>query len=152
VPRDVDDCSASAPFIGLILSILGPALHLEPAVAEYVGRNPGFREQVRTLSAAGVRVRDAGLLTDEVGKNNLTVYTPEEIWTFDLVVDVIAVLGALHGLRGKTRAQVAEDLRLLDRTAHSHTWKKELKRAGEGVPQFRELRARIPQHTPHPAV
>jgi hypothetical protein len=60
---------------------------------------------------------------------------------------VIAMLGALDGLPGGTRASVAGSLRLLDRNAHIHTWKKDLRNAGPGPEAFRELRARVPHRT-----
>ncbi len=149
VPDDVDDCGTSAPFIFLALSVLGPGLSTEPVVQEYLRGNPGLARDIQALSAAvsaaGVRVRDAGLLKDSFDEN-LAVYTPAEIWTFDLAFDVIAMLGGLEGLPGKARAMVTQDLRSLDQTAHSHTWKKDLKKAGSGPEEFRELRERIPRH------
>lgn len=153
VPDDVDDCWSSAPFIYLMLSVLGSGLSSEPAVQGYAGSEPGLREQIRTLSAAvseaGVRVRDAGLLKGAFDQN-LRVYTPAEIWTFDLAVDVIAMLGALEGLPASKRATVAGNVRSLDRDVHSHSWKKELKKAGAGPEGFRELRAKVPRHAPRP--
>lgn len=154
VPDDLDDCSTSSPFIYLTLAVLGPALTAEPAIQQYLRANPGLVTQIRALatavSEAGVRVRDAGLLKDSLDEN-LRVYTPGEIWTFDLAFDVIAMLGAVEGLSGKARAMVADDLRSLDQTAHSHTFKKELKRAGADLEEFRELRAKVPRHELHPA-
>jgi hypothetical protein len=148
VPGDVDDCGTSAPFIFLALSVLGPGLSTEPVVREYLRGNPGLVRDIRALSAAvsaaGVRVRDAGLLKDSFDEN-LAVYTPAEIWAFDLAFDVIAMLGALDDLPGKARAMVTEDLRSLDQTAHSHTWKKDLKKAGPGPEEFWELRAMTPR-------
>lgn len=108
-----------------------------------------MREKIQQLSravgATGVRVRDAGLLKDSFDEN-LHVYTVEEIWTFDLAVDVIAMLGALDGLPGGTRASLINSLRLLDRNAHGHTWKKAVKKAGQGPESRSELRAQIPHH------
>jgi len=148
VPGDVDDCGTSAPFIFLALSVLGPGLSTELVVQEYLRGNPGLARDIQALSAAvsaaGVRVRDAGLLRDSFDEN-LAVYTSAEIWTFDLAFDVIAMLGGLEGLPGKARAMVTQDLRSLDQTAHSHTWKKDLKKAATGPEEFRELRARIPR-------
>jgi hypothetical protein len=151
VPDDVDDCFTSSPFIFLTLSVLGPGLSSEPVVQKYTRSDPRFLHQVRRLSvavsAAGVRVRDAGLLRDSFDQN-LKVYTPAEIWTFDLAIDVIAMLGALEGLPGKARAMVTEDLRSLNESVRSHQWKKELKRAGPGPEEFQDLRAQIPRHMP----
>jgi hypothetical protein len=146
VPDDVDDQSV-APFIYLTLATLGPLLTYEHAVQEHLSGQPGLRQEIRRLStavgAAGVRVRDAGLLKDSFDEN-LRVYTPEEIWTFDLAFDVIAMFGALDSLSGGTRASIADSLRLLGHNMHAHTWKKELKKAGQGPEAFRELRARVP--------
>jgi hypothetical protein len=150
VPAEADDCSSSAPFLYLMLAVLGPLFSYEPAVQEYVHRQPGLRQQIRDLamavSAAGVRVRDDGLLKDDFDMN-LRVYTPEEIWTFDLAIDVIAVLGAVDGLPGSTRAKTASDLRSLEQEAHSHTWKKDLRKAGTGPEAFQGLRGRIPHRS-----
>lgn len=100
------------------------------------------------MSAAGVRVRDAGLLRDSFDEN-LKAYTPEEIWTFGLAIDVI---GTLEGLSGKSRVLVAGGLRQLDQDVASHTWKEELKKAGARPEAFRGLRAEVPRHTPARAV
>lgn len=148
LPRGLDDCSTSAPFLYLILSAFY-LLGTEDTVKQFLARNPGLRQQLHALtaatSAAGVRVRDAGLLKNDFD-DNLRVYTPGEIWTFDLAVDVVARLGGLEGLPAKTHAQIVSDLKTLNDQTHSHHWKKELKSAGDGVPQFRELRAAIPPH------
>jgi hypothetical protein len=147
VPEDADDCMSSAPFLFLTLSTLGPLLSTEPVVRQYMGREPRLLQQIRALStavsAAGVRVRDAGLLKDDFD-DNLAVYTPEEIWTFDLAFDVIALVGALDGLPGGVRAKAASDVRTLDRDTRGHAWKHALKKAGEGPVAFSELRARVP--------
>lgn len=153
VPANADDCMTSAPFLFLTLSTLGPALSIEPAVQEYTRHQPGLHAKIRALStavsAAGVRVRDDGLLKDDFD-DNLKVYTPEEIWLFDLAIDVIAMLGTLGGLPKAKHAQVASNLRSLDQSVDTHTWKKELKKAGAGPAEFRELRAGLPRHTPSP--
>jgi hypothetical protein len=146
VPEDTDDCSTSAPFLGLALSSLG-LLSVQPPMKEYLHREPWLLGQVRALSAAvsaaGVRVRDEGLIKDSFD-TSLAVYTPEEIWTFDLAFDVIAQLGTLDGLTGQTRAMIASNVRDLNWYSDKHTWKKDLKKAGEGPAAFRELRARTP--------
>jgi hypothetical protein len=146
VPDGLDDCFTSAPFLYLALSTFG-MLSSEPAVQQYMRGVPQLLQQIRALSTAvstaGVRVRDAGLLRDDYDQR-LTVYTPEEIWTFDLGFDVIAMIGALDGLPGKTRAQLVSNMRLLDDNAHSHTWKHDLKKAGDGPAAFQELRAKVP--------
>ena len=152
LPRGLDDCSTSAPFLYLIMSAFF-LLGTEDAVQQFLARNPGPHQQLRALavatSAAGVRVRDAGLIKDDFD-DNLKVYTPTEIWTFNLAVDVIARLGGLEGLPRPTHAQIVSDLKSLSDRARSHHWKTELKRAGDGVPQLRELRASTPRHTGFP--
>lgn len=147
VPEDADDCMSSAPFLFLALSTLGPLLSTEPVVREYMRGQPRLLPQIRALStavsAAGVRVRDAGLLKDDFD-DNLAVYTPEEIWTFDLAFDVIALIGALDGLPGRARAKAASDLRTLDQDTRGHAWRHAMKKAGEGPVAFAELRATVP--------
>jgi len=150
VPEDTDDCMSSAPFLFLTLSTLGPLLSTEPVVQQHMRRQPRLLAQIRALStavsAAGVRVRDAGLLKDDFD-DNLAVYTPEEIATFDLAFDVIAMIGALDGLPSQARAKAASDLRSLDGNARHHAWKHAMKKAGDGPAAFRELRATVP-HRP----
>ena len=154
VPPEVDDGSSCSPFIYLILSVLGPMLSSEPAVQAYVGARPGLLKQIRALSAAvseaGARARDAGALKSDID-NRLGLYTAEQIWIFDLAADVIAVLSVLDAMPASVRATVAGQLRSLDQEVHSHTWKKEVKKAGEGPEAFRDLRAMVPHHKPNPA-
>jgi hypothetical protein len=153
VPDGVDDCMSSAPFIGLILATFS-VLSKDRAVQGYAQSEPGLRERIQALttavSGAGVRVRDAGLLEDSFDES-LGVYTPEEIWLFDLAIDVIAMLSIPEGMVKSTRALVAEDLRNLDEQLVRHKWVNALKQAGEGPDAFRELRAEVPRHIPHPA-
>jgi hypothetical protein len=147
VPDDVDDCMTSAPFLFLALSTLGSLLGTEPVVRQYMRGQPQLLQQIRALttavSNAGVRVRDAGLLKDDFD-DNLAVYTHQEIWTFNLAFDVIAVIGALDGLPGQARAKAASDLRSLDEGTRSHAWKHAIKKANEGPVPFPELRAQVP--------
>ena len=63
---------------------------------------------------------------------SLGVYTPEEIWTFDLLFDVLAWLGTLDSLTRQDRARTASSLQSLDLSARHHHWKKALKKAGAG--------------------
>lgn len=153
VPAGTDDCSTSSPFLYLTLTALGPGLSLEPAVKEFARREPQTHQQIRALStavsAAGVRVRDSGLIRDDFD-DRLRPFTPEEIWLFDLAVDVIAMLGGLEDLPPQARARVASDLRSLDQSVHSHAWRKGVRQAGEGPAAFRPLRSRVPHHQPHP--
>jgi hypothetical protein len=150
VPDGVDDCMTAAPFVGLIMSI-APLLSFEIAVQDYV-RNEGLYEAIRALNAAvsraGVRVRDSGLLKSSFS-DDLTPYTPEEVWTFNLAVDVVVMLGRLDGLTPSNRASAIQTVQSLDATVATHRWRKEVKKAGAGPQAFRELRARVPEHVPH---
>ena len=154
VPDAADDCSTSAPFLYLLLSTLGPGLSNEPAIQDHMRTEPVLRQSIRALatavSDAGVRVRDGGLLRNDLDEN-LRVYTAEEIWIFDLAVDVAAWLCTLDGMPRKTQAQIVSNVRLLDQDVTAHTWKKELKKAGDGPQKFHELRAKVPRHTPNPS-
>ncbi len=145
VPEDADDCT-SAPFLSLTLSSLR-LLGDQPEVKEYMNGEPGLLGQIRALStmvsAAYVRVRDAGLLKDSL-ETHLDAYTAEEIWTFDLAFDVLALIGALDCLTGKIRAMTASNVQSLDWYAERHTWKKAMKKAGEGPVALREFRAAVP--------
>lgn len=78
------------------------------------------------------------------------LYTAEEFWLFDLAVDVIAMLVSLGGFKPGTRALVASDLPSLDEDVHSHHWRRQVKKAGDGPARFRELRTHVPHHKPRP--
>lgn len=151
VPRGID-YEVVAPFIYLTLTTIA-LLASEPVVKQYASAQPealhAIRELNRAVAAAGTRVRDTGQMRDSFDEN-LRYYTAEEIWLFDLAIDVIAMLGTLGGLPPGTRARVIDDLKLLDNNVHSHHWKKEVRQAGEGPARFLELRAHVPRHQPHP--
>ena len=153
VPDGTDNCWTSAPFIYLILACLGSGLTSESAVLNYVREYPEFHRQIRELSTAvsdaGVRVRDEGRLRSDMD-DNLRVYTPDEIWMFDLAVDLIAMLGSVDGLSNQSLAEYKNNVRTLDDEVHAHTWKKGVKKAGAGPVQFQELRQRVPHHVPNP--
>ncbi len=110
------------------------------------GRSPPrLLQQVRALTtavtAAGVRARDAGLVKDGFD-GNLAVFAPEEIWTFDLAIDVLAQLSALDGLTGEMRASIVQSVQQLDRDSRQKIWQKGMKKAGGGPVTWHELRAR----------
>jgi hypothetical protein len=146
IPDEVDGCSSSVPFLYLALSSV-EMLGAQPAVKEHMRQEPWLLAQIRALStavsAAGVRVRDGGLLKDSFDVS-LGVYAPEEIWTFDLAFDVIAWVGTLDGLDGEARAMTASNVRSLNWYSDKHHWKKAVKKAGQGPATWRELRARMP--------
>jgi hypothetical protein len=152
VPPGVDDCWSSAPFLSLTLSALN-MLGSRAVIRDYVNARPGLLASIRELSVAvstaGVRVRDSGALQNDYD-SRLSIYTPEEIWTFDLAFDLIAMLGTLEQ-DSETRALVASDLRSLDEEVTERAWKKQLGKAGDGPAQFRELRSVVPPHSPNPS-
>jgi hypothetical protein len=146
------DCEVLAPFLSLTMSTLN-LLGIDPVVRQYVSAAPEAHRAIRELSAAmaaaGVRVRDTTRRHDFFDEH-IREFTPEEIWMFDLAIDVIAMLGTLGGLSPGTHAQILDDLRSLDRFPHNHHWQKEVRKAGDGPAVFRELRAHVPHHKPHP--
>ena len=146
------DYEALAPFLYLTMTTLD-LLGSDPVVRQYIHAAPEAHRAIRQLStaiaAAGVRVRDT---TTRHGflEEHLREFTPDEIWLFDLAIDVIAMLGTLGGLSPSMHAQVLSDLRSLDDYPHSHHWKREVRKAGDGPEAFRDLRAHVPRHKPHP--
>jgi hypothetical protein len=76
------------------------------------------------------------------------MFTPEEFWKFNLAVDVIAMFATSGGLRRSAHAKAIIDLGVLDEHAHSHHWKSQVRKAGDGPAEFRDLRAHIPRHKP----
>ena len=151
VPQGLD-FAVVAPFIYLTLATLG-MLSGDPVVQQYASAEPqaqhAIRELSRAVAAAGTRVRDTGQMRDSFDEN-LRYYTAEEIWLFNLAIDVIAMLGTLGGLPPGTRARIIDDLKSLDGNVHSHHWQKEVRQAGDGPARFRELRAHVPHRQPHP--
>jgi hypothetical protein len=154
VPAGTDDCSSSAPFLYLTLSMFGSVLSLEPAVQQYLAGEPGLAEQIRALtvavSQAGVRVRDGGGLRSDFD-DRLRLYTPNEIWLVDLAIDLAVMLGSLDDLPRSTQATLGQEVRDLDRTVHGHQWQHLVRKAGPGPAEFAALRSRVPHHQPHPA-
>jgi hypothetical protein len=152
VPQGVDT-TAISPFIDLTLTSLR-LLSADAVVEQYVAAEPeahrAIRELSATMAAAAVQVRDSGQMHDSFD-DNLRLYTAEEIWMFDLAIDVVAMLGTLGGLTSGHRVQIIDNLKSLDDDVRTHRWKKEVHRAGDGPPQFRDLRAHVPHHQPHPA-
>jgi hypothetical protein len=144
VPEGTDDCFTAAASLFLALSTFSLAGQQAP-VKEYMRREPRLLQQVRALttavSAAGVRVRDAGLVRDGF-HSNLAVFAPEEIWTFDLAIDVLAQLSALDGLTGEMRASIVQSVQQLDRDSRQKIWQKGMNKAGGGPVTWHELRAR----------
>lgn len=144
--------STLAPFIYLMLSTLS-LLGGEPTVRQYGQANPDAYRAIRALSTqvaeAGIRVRDTAKGGDMFAEH-MRMFTPEEYWKFNLALDVIAMFATSGGLSADTHALVIDDLRTLDGDASSHHWKHEVKKAGDGPAEFRDLRSHIPHHKLHP--
>jgi hypothetical protein len=144
--------SAVAPFIELMLATLG-LLGTEETVRQYSQADPDAHRAIRALSTqvaeAGIRVRDTAKPGDMFAEH-MRMFTPEEYWKFNLALDVIAMFATGGGLSPDTRALIISDLKTLDGDANSHHWKHEVKKAGDGPAEFRDLRAHIPHHKPHP--
>jgi hypothetical protein len=151
VPRGLG-VSAVAPFIELMLATLG-LLGTEETVRQYSQADPDAHRAMRALSTqvaeAGIRVRDTAKHGDKFDEH-LRMFTAEEYWKFNLAVDVIAMFATGGGLRPNTHRLIMRDLGRLDGFVHSHHWKKEVQKAGDGPAEFRDLRAHIPYHKPHP--
>jgi hypothetical protein len=145
--------SAVAPFLYLTLTTLA-LLGSEPTVQQYAEADPDAHRAIRALctaaAQAGIRVRDTARHGDSFDEH-LRMFTADEYWIFNLAVDVIAMFATGGGLRPDTRALVIDDLKTLDVHVHSHHWKHEVHKAGDGPAEFRELRAHIPHHKPHPS-
>jgi hypothetical protein len=67
---------------------------------------------------------------------------------FDLAIDVVAMLATNGGSRSDTHDMIISDLRSIDKHAHSRQWRHQVKKAGAGPAQFRQLRELIPHHQP----
>jgi hypothetical protein len=151
VPDDLR-YSAVAPFIDLMLAVLG-GLGREPVVQQYTEADPDALRALRALSTsvaqAGIRVRDTAKHHDMFAEH-MELFTAEEFWVFDLAVDVIAMFTNGGGLTPDRHASLIDELRLLDRDVRRHHWRKQVRKAGDGPAEFRELRAHIPRHEPHP--
>jgi hypothetical protein len=144
------DYSVTAPFIELMISTLG-LLSYDPVVKQYLEASPGSQQSIRALAtavaAAGVRVRDSSRRLDEF-EEHLHKFTPEEFWVFNLAVDIIAMFAGTPGMDPSNHALIRSDLQTLDDLAHGHHWKSQVRKAGDGPVQFRELRGHIPAHKP----
>jgi hypothetical protein len=122
----------------------------ELAVQNYLDRGPGLRNAIRSLSialgTAGARIRDSGVMRDDFD-DKLEYYAPDEIWTCDLGVDVIAMLSSIEGLSGRMQAEARTTLRTFDAEEspeQRRVWWHGLEAAGAGPEDFRQMRAFIP--------
>jgi hypothetical protein len=111
---------------------------------------PGRIDSIRALAVAvqtaGQRLQDANVADDDVVQRGEKIYTPDELWTFDLFVDLLAWLESIGGIERDTRTSLRETVSL-----HDDLWRarsrKPLKKAGDGPEAFRALREAVP-HRP----
>jgi hypothetical protein len=150
VPRHLNYGDVTTPFIYNTVSAL-QWLSDDPSVLQFVRSHPEDHRAIlalsRTITEVGLRVRAAhkdGHIYDE----HLRQFTAEEIWMIDLAVDVVAMFAGSGGLRADTRASVLDRLKRIDEHVHSHHWKAQVHKAGDGPAAFRDLRAYIPHHKP----
>ncbi len=130
----------------LLLSCLNTAAY-DPAIRAFLS-TPDRIDSVRALAeaveTAGERIQDAGVDEDEVTSHGEKVYRPDELWTFDLLTDLLACLEGLEGLERDTKSMLKENV-----SVHDDMWRKRvrkaLKAAGDGPEQFRALRAALPR-------
>ncbi|HUC56771.1 MAG TPA: hypothetical protein VMA95_05180 [Streptosporangiaceae bacterium] len=147
VPHGLD-FGATAPFVyDTLFGLL--ALQDQPPVEQYGRANPDARQAIfalsRTAGQAGVRVRDGGQAKDEFLEGHLRLYSAEEIWMFDLAIDVLAMLATGGGLHQGTLTQARDHLKRADEQTHSAHWRRAVHQAGAGPVEFRELRAHVPR-------
>lgn len=146
------DYGATVQFIYNTISALN-RLSDEAPVRQYVKAEPDAHRAIlelsRAVAQAGIRVRDSGQMRNILDEH-LKYFSADEIWMFDLAIDVVAMLGTVGGLSSGTRMSVLDKLKLIDedKAVHSLHWKREVHKAGQGPAEFRGLRAHVPQHKP----
>lgn len=137
-------------FVYLTMSALN-MLSGEAPVQQYIRAEPDAHRAIlalcRAVTQAGIRVRNPSRKHDAI-EEHLRDFTAEEIWMCDLAIDVLAMLATSGGTRSDTHATVLDHLRMVDKQAGSHHWRREVHKAGDGPAEFRELRAQIPRHKP----
>jgi hypothetical protein len=128
-----------------LLACLNTAAY-DPAVQGFL-TTPGRVEAVRALAtsvqAAGHRLQDANVPEDDVVQRGEKIYTVDELWTFELLADLLVQLENIGGIERDTRTSIRESV-----SAHDDLWQKRvrkaLKKAGDGPEQFQTLREAIP--------
>ncbi len=121
------------------------AFGYDPAVQRFLAtpaRLPAVQLVVNTVKTAGERLQDADVPEGEVLSHANKLYTPEEWWTIDLLVDLIAALGSLPRVDRDTRTSAQQTVRLHDELWH-RTSKRPIRHAGEGPEALRDLRATV---------
>jgi hypothetical protein len=143
------DFGATSPFIERPLFAL-LLLNDEPSVQQYLRANLDAQKALLELTGAigqvALRVRDAHgpkIVIDE----HIKYYSAQEIWMFDLAIDVVAML-VTSGATVSDRDLILSDLRSADKHAGSRPWRHQVHKAGAGPAQFRQLRELIPHHQP----
>jgi hypothetical protein len=151
VPRHLNYGDVTTPFIYNTVSAL-QWISDDPTVEQYVSSHPEDHRAIlalsRSITEVGLRVR-AAHKDAKAYDEHLRQFTAEEIWMVDLAADVVAMFAGGGGLRSDTRASVFDRLKRVDEHSRSHHWKAQVRKAGEGPAEFRQLRASIPHHEPH---
>jgi len=118
------------------------------AIRSFLEGQPDLLELARRLTAAmrsaGERIHDAGFEGQLYMGNADKLLSADEMWAFDLGVDLIAWLAAVDGASKDKQDQAARGIWGHD-TSRGVGFEKALKKAGDGPADLRELRARIPR-------
>jgi hypothetical protein len=150
VPLHLNYGAVTIPFLYKTLSAL-EWLSDEPSVQQYVKAYPEAHRAIIALSRAvtdiGIRARkmssDRDIYDEHLGR-----FSADEIWMFDLAIDVVAMFATGGGLRADTRVDVQDKLKSADEHVHSHHWQREVHKAGAGPAEYHDLRAHVPHHKP----
>ncbi len=122
------------------------ALASEAVVSRFVEQQ-GLAASVPALmddvAGAGRRVVTDGLVLDE-RRIDFGVYTPDEMWVFNLAADLVAMLAALPNLAKTKRAAVRDLLITVDAALGTHSARSTIGNAHEGPADLRPLRETIP--------
>jgi hypothetical protein len=131
--RTAADESSLPALVQVILNAMG-ALREEPPVQRVLDKDgvTGCAEALTPeVTAAGERVRDAGLIVDGFG-TDLKAFQPTEIWTFNLAADLIAVMVEADNLSKIKRGSFRDMLRGIDASLGSHWARSTLGNAAPG--------------------
>jgi hypothetical protein len=150
LPRHLNYGDVTIPFLYNTLSAM-QWMSDESSVQQYLRAYPQAHRAIIALSRAitdvGLRIRRASRDRD-IYDEHLGHFTADEIWMFDLAIDVVAMFATGGGLHQETSRSVQDKLREADEHVHSHHWQREVRKAGAGPAQYHELRALIPHHKP----
>jgi hypothetical protein len=98
------------------------------------------------VAVAANRVVDGGLMLD-ARRVDVSSYTAEEMWTFNLAADVVALLAAAPNLAKTKRTAVRVVLATVDAGLGTHASRSRMGNAGSGPDAFHELRAAVPHRS-----